>query len=137
MKKTVLISMIGFILFLNSGCATYLAKQSWNDAQERKAIRVEANGDQVMVGLDLTSLSYLKSNWPMALGAGILDVGLIYGTYYALDELSNSGSSDNGSRQTAGRDSSSVSIKGDGNTVQIRGDESTFGQSSTSEPLGE
>lgn len=126
MKKTLLYTVFTGILLLNTGCVSYMAKQNWNEAQKVNAVRVEADGQQVMVGLDLTKLTYLKDNWPVAVGAGILDAGLAYGAYYVLDDLTSS-SSDSGSRQSTGRDASNVSISGDGNTVQIRGDQSNFG----------
>lgn len=124
MKKLIILCFFG-VLFLNSGCASYMAKQSWNDAQQQKAFRVEADGSQVMVGVDLTKMSYLKDNWPMAVGAGVIDAGLLYGAYSLYDEVSDS-SSGNSPKQSAGRDNTSVSVTGDGNTVQIRGDASTF-----------
>jgi len=129
MKKIVLLIMACFVMFSTTGCATYLTKQAWNDAQEQRAVRVESDGSQVMVGLDVTTLTYLKKNWPMALLAGVVDAGLVYGAYVAVEELEggDSGESDSTSVSSAGRDTTTINVEGDGNTVQVRGDESTVG----------
>lgn len=127
-KSVILFFGVVLVLGFNSGCATYLAKSSWAEARQKQAVKIDADGNRVLVGVDLTNLAYLKDNWPKALGAGIIDAGLIYSAYYMYEEINDSGSSRNKRpNQNIGRDSTSVSLTGDGNTVLIRGDESSFG----------
>jgi hypothetical protein len=126
MKKHLLIAFLSCVLVVNSGCATYVAKKQWNTAQEAQAVRVEADGNQVMIGVDLTAMNYFKDNWPVAIGAGVVDALLLYGTYELADELSSNGSSRGGPSSDGGRDATSITVNGDGNTVQVRGDESNF-----------
>ena len=121
MKRNILIGLLGVAMLLNTGCASYLLKQNWNDAQAKKAVRVEADGERVMVGLDLGALSYLKDNWPAALGAGVVDAGLGYGLYLGAKQISQGGSGGD-STTSSGRDTTSINISGDGNTVNTKGD---------------
>jgi len=135
MNKILLIVLTGYLLFTNVGCVSYMAKQSWNDAKEQQAVRVEADGTAVMVGVDLTAMEYLSDNWPIALGAAVLDAGLLYGTYLAVDEISNSSDSDDEDKRgdsDAGRDNIYISLEGDGNDIQVKGDTSTIGTPSPS-----
>jgi len=113
-----------YILFalasmLNTSCVSYYAHKNWAEAQEKKAVRVEADGEAVMVGVDLTQMTYLKDNWKIALGAGIVDAALLYYTYDWVDSL-NDGSSSSGNRNNtvtiSGNDESSISVNISGDT---------------------
>lgn len=135
MKNIYVITLLTSVLLLNSGCATYMAKKHWNEAQHQDAVRVEADGNQVMVGVDLTAMTYLKDNWKWAVPAAVLDAALIYGTYEVYNELSEDDSSDidyvdgqNSSTASGGRDGTAITVNGDGNTVQVRGDETNFSE---------
>jgi hypothetical protein len=120
MKKIISLCLLSFVL-TNSGCVSYYAHRNWKEAQEKKAVRVEADGEAVMVGVDLTQITYLKDNWKIALGAGVVDAVLLYYTYDWVDSL-NDGSSSSGNRNNSvtisGNDESSIS-------VNISGDSST------------
>ena len=136
MKKIIMIGMLA-ILLMSDGCVSYLAKSSWNDAQKAKAIRVEADGSTVLVGFDISNMAYLKDNWPTALGAAVVDAGLLYGTYYLVDQINNNGDNSGNNQENptnVGRDNTTVSITGDGNTVQVRGDESNTGTAPAATP---
>ncbi len=134
MKKILCFTTLLAIIGLNTGCATYMAKKHWNEAQEAQAVRVEADGNQVMVGVDLTAMTYLKDNWQWAVPAAILDAGLIYGAYVAYDEITDDGGNTTvnqdpaqaGSEASGGRDGTAITVVGDGNNVQVRGDETNF-----------
>lgn len=76
MKKVIVLSLI-FCALLQTGCATYFAKKHYDETAP-KAIRVEADGNSVAVGVDLLSMEYLQDNWKVALPAAIVDGFLIY-----------------------------------------------------------
>lgn len=118
MKKLTLISLFS-VLLMNSGCVSYYAHKNWKEAQEKKSVRVETDGESVMVGVDLFQTTYLKDNWKIALGAGVVDAVLLYYTYDWVDSL-NDGSSSSGNRNNSvtisGNDESSISINISGDT---------------------
>ena len=124
MKSKILLVLVGVAVLMNTGCASYQIKQNWNEAQTKKAVRVEADGERVMVGLDLGALPYLKEQWPAALGAGVVDAGIGYGLYRGAKSLTSGGSGGD-STTSSGRDSTSINISGDGNTVNHKGDSTT------------
>jgi hypothetical protein len=111
-----------FVLANFTGCATYVAKQSWDEARARDAIRVEADGEQVLIGVDLLSTDYLKDNWKVALPAAVVDGFLIYQTYQWVDDQNSSGGGGSSSPDFTARDTNSISISGDGNSVSVTGD---------------
>ena len=117
--KKLFIAFILSVLALNSGCVSYYAHRNWKEAQEKRAVRVEADGEQVLVGVDLTQMAYLKDNWKIALGAGVADAVLLYYTYDWIDSL-NDGSSSSGNRNNtvtiSGNDESSISVNISGDT---------------------
>jgi hypothetical protein len=135
MKNLYIITLLTSVLLLNSGCATYMAKKHWNKAQQENAIRVEADGEQVMVGVDLTAMTYLKDNWKWAVPAAVLDAAVIYGGYQVYEGLTDDSDTkvdyvdgQNSSSGTGGRDGTAITVNGDGNTVQVRGDETNFAE---------
>ena len=82
------------------------------------AIRAVAlNDGGVGIGVDLSALSIIAQHPLRQLGAAVLDAGALYGAYSGVQSLNDS-SSDN-STATAGRDQNTVSIEGDGNSVNI------------------
>ena len=125
MKRNILLVLLGMAMLLNTGCASYFVKQNWNDAQAKKAVRVEADGERVMVGLDLGALSYLKDNWPAALAAGVVDAGMGYGLYLGAKQISQGNSGSGDTTTSSGRDTTTINVSGNGNTVNTRGDTST------------
>lgn len=118
MKSIILIALAALILN-STGCVSYYAHKNWKEAQEKKAVRVEADGETVMVGVDLLQTTYLRDNWMIALGAGVADAVLLYYTYDWVDSL-NDGSSSSGNRNNevniSGNDESSISISIIGDT---------------------
>lgn len=125
MKKALLYTTIlaSTVLF-NSGCATYVAKKQWDKAQEQKAVRIEADGNQVLVGVDLLSMDYLKDNWKWAIPAAVVDGLIIYQSYQWIDDISNGSSGDSSGNQR----NNSVNISGNNESsisISISGDSST------------
>lgn len=112
MKKTTLklIALLTVIAFTN-GCVSMWTHSQWKEAKAKQAVRVQADGEQVLVGVDITALDYVKENPGMATLAAIADAALIIGTYSvaqdALDVGGDSGN-DGGNNNTddggAGRD---------------------------------
>lgn len=100
MKKLFISGILAGVLLFQTGCASFLAHRNWVEAQERKAMRVSTDGETVFVGVDLTAMGYLRDNWPMALGAAVVDGVLFYGTHKLYDSnfRSSSGGSSNNSR---------------------------------------
>lgn len=111
--KNIFYVLFVLAMMLNTSCVSYYAHRNWTEAQEKKAVRVEADGEQVLVGVDVTQMTYLKDNWKIALGAGVVDAVLLYYTYDWVDSL-NDGSSSSGNRNNSvnisGNDESSISI---------------------------
>jgi hypothetical protein len=87
MKSYMKYTLVG-ALALSQGC-TMIAKKSWDDARTRSAVRVEADGQQVLVGVDLLSLDYLKDNWKVAVPAAIVDGFVLYKGVTWLEEKIN------------------------------------------------
>lgn len=118
MKKLLIYFSI-ICIILNSGCVSYYAHKNWKEAQEKRAVRVETDGEAVMVGVDLNQITYLKDNWKIALGAGVADAVLLYYSYDWIDSL-NDGSSSSGNRNNtvsvSGNSESSISINISGDT---------------------
>ena len=101
MNKLILV-LISFNLLLNTGCATYITHKNWVEAKKEKAVRIDADGEHVLVGVDITAISYVKENWAVALGAAVLDAATAYGAYKLVDNIQNA-----------------INISGDNNTVYI------------------
>lgn len=120
MYKILVFSLISMLL-ISTGCATYFTKQHWNEARKREAVRIEADGTQVLVGVDLTALAYLKDNWKWAVPAAVIDGVLIYQTYQWVDGLNDSGGSGSGNRNNSvsisGNSESSISVSISGDTT--------------------
>lgn len=119
--KSIFCIIFASLMLLNTSCVSYYAHKGWKEAQEKKAVRVETDGEAVMVGVDLFQTTYLKDNWKIALGAGIVDAVLLYYTYDWVDSL-NDGSNSSGSRNNevniSGNSESSISVSiiGDSDT---------------------
>jgi hypothetical protein len=101
------LTLIILTLFCHTGCATYVAKSSYEDARMREAIVLQASGQNVELGIDLLSVGYLKNNWKVAVPAAILD-GVV--GYYGFNALQD---------YTSGqkRDTTYVVITGDNNSI--------------------
>jgi hypothetical protein len=89
MKTIKYVSFILAMLIVNTGCVSHFAHKNWSEAQQRKAVRVEADGETVMVGLDLTAGEYFRDNWGIAIAAGLADAAIIYGGYRIVDGIIN------------------------------------------------
>lgn len=121
------------VLFFQSGCASYIAYNRFQEAQAERAIFIDADGQEVRVGVDFMALDYLKSNWPMALGAAVVDGVIFYGAYKLYDN--NFGSSSSGSSSNrdsfnvnanSGRDTTIIITPGDGSSgTSDQGDTTT------------
>jgi len=107
--------IIGALIGLAIG-AIALMINSGNWAQE------EAN----RLGQPVKTTEYLREKPAMSaltlLGPPLAGAGIAY----AIDQASGSSGS-KGSSSTAGRDSTTIIIEGDGNVVQVRGDATTIG----------
>lgn len=117
--KNIIFGLLVFMTALNTGCVSYYAHKNWKEAQDKKAVRVEADGETVMVGVDMLQLSYLKDNWKVALGAGVVDAVLLYYTYDWVDSLNDSSSSSgnrNNEVNISGNSESSINISIVGDT---------------------
>lgn len=88
MKKMILLLLLA-IITLNTGCASYMVHSNWVQTQKSKSIVIDANNNHIMVGLDITALSYIKENWATALGAAALDAATAYGAYKLIDNVNN------------------------------------------------
>lgn len=123
MNKLLLYVTILAVIGFNSGCATYIAKKQWDKAQEQQAVRIEADGNQVLVGVDLFSMDYLKDNWKWAIPAAIVDGLIIYQSYEWIDDIadgggnSSSGNQRNNNISVSGNSESSISISVSGDST--------------------
>ena len=118
MKKYVLTIMLMSIPFA-TGCASYMAKQKWDNARQAQAVQVQADGQGVMIGVDLLSMDYLKDNWKWAIPAAVADAAILYGAYEAVNDVVDSGGSTGGDSQKVGRDNATLNIIGDKNAVNV------------------
>ena len=130
MNKLLIYVTILAVIGFNSGCATYIAKKQWDKAQEQQAVRIEADGNQVLVGVDLFSLDYLKDNWKWAIPAAIVDGLIIYQSYEWIDDLSSksdnsTGNQRNNSINVSGNSESSISISVSGDSTTTTDTDST------------
>lgn len=142
MKINILLIMLTMPL---GGCASYLSmKYSEEEVQrsriyasgDQKAIKalsfgvpaesairaVKLDGDGVGIGLDVSNLQALTLHPFRQMGAAILDAGMLYGTYMGVSSMNSGNSGD--STQSSGRDTTTVNVNGDGNTVST-GDKPT------------
>lgn len=115
MKNTILklITLVTIITFssITTGCVSMWSHSQWKEAKSKQAIKVQADGEQVLVGVDVTALDYVKENPGIATLAALADAALIIGTYSvakdALD-VGGDGGNDGGNNNTddggAGRD---------------------------------
>jgi hypothetical protein len=66
------------MLFIQSGCASYLVYRGSEKKVEQRAIRAaELNGGGVGIGIDISSLDVLSERPFLQLGAAVLDVGSV------------------------------------------------------------
>lgn len=139
MNKFLLVMSCVIIAMLNSSCVSYMAlkhnkeKVYKSEIAKRgnppEMVKAFAHGDVVGIGFEVTAMDavfYDFGTFIKQLGAAIADAALIYGSYEAVENLNDNGGSSS-SENTTGRDSSSIMIDGNGNTVNIRGDETIFG----------
>jgi len=102
-------------------------KKGASPAAAIKAVRL---GDGAGIGIDVTNLEALGKNPVRQILAAVGDAAIILGTKEAIDSLdsNDSNGNDGGSPdRDAGRDATSITVNGDGNTIQVRGDASTIG----------
>jgi len=116
MNKLIVILLLGVSL-IGNGCVSHAVHKNWVKAKQAQAVRVEANGEQVLVGIDVTAGEYLRDNWGVAIAAGLADAALIYGGYRAVtaisDELTGDSNDSFGDNNAPGRDdndNSNISI---------------------------
>ncbi len=125
--KKVILSVILLGLVFASGCSSIAYRDSEREIRLEKsyyslsatneaAIRaVRLSGGAVGVGVDVTKMEVLMKHPFRQLGAAVLDVGVLYGIYAGIEEISSSSS-----------ESKSVDISGDGNVIIINsGDNGT------------
>lgn len=109
------VSIALFIATLNSSCVSMWTHNQWKEARAKQAVRVTADGDQVLVGVDVTALDYVKENPGIAAVAAIADIGIAYGTYTVAQDLLNAGGDGSDSQRNndinvSGNQNSSVSV---------------------------
>jgi hypothetical protein len=83
-------------------------------------------------GMEVSSAQYLSDEPGISLMTVIGPSAAGAGIGWALEEFSSS-NSDGSSESESGRDSTTISVDGDGNTVQVRGDEFTTGSGEAAE----
>lgn len=113
--KKILSTILVVLALVNTGCVSRYAHSQWKDAKEKQAIRIEANGEQVMVGVDVTALTYIKENPGVATLAALADAGIAYGVYRLGQEVFDSGSKSSSNQRNndiniSGNQSSSINI---------------------------
>lgn len=84
--KKIIVLLVGCML-VNVGCVSMWTKKSWERAQKANAVRVEADGEAILMGVDLTAGAYLADNWGPAIAAGLADAAIIYGVYWGANEV--------------------------------------------------
>jgi len=112
-KNATLTLVISALAVMQTGCASLIAKKYYDDDRRSNPIRVEADGQSVMVGVDILSTEYLADNWKVAIPAAILDGIIAYKTYDLLsDKLTGGGkeSQRNNEVNISGNDQSSINI---------------------------
>jgi hypothetical protein len=114
-----IIALIAIGMSLNTGCVSMWAHKNWKEAQQKKAVRVEADGEAVFIGVDLTAGNYLKENFGVALAAGFADAALIYGSYTVLNDMFGEGSGANGGRNSTSDGNASRDSDNDSNNISI------------------
>lgn len=120
MKKFIIL-VFSIFMIVNTGCVSRYVHSNWKEAKEKQAIRVEADGQQVMVGVDVTALAYIKENPGMATLAAVADAGLAYGAYRLGQELF-----DTGSKSTSNQRNNDINISGNQSSsinINISGDQ--------------
>lgn len=149
MKKIITGIVISVLAFYTTGCSTVVYKESRKQIIERRAeiadIDVEVDekgriiqaremaGGGVGVGVDFLQPNFwetLKEQPGKQIGAALLDAAALYGSYVALDSLSNDGSSGRKNNTSgaggnvSGRDT--IIVQGNGNNVTGGGTELPF-----------
>jgi hypothetical protein len=142
MHKFELVVFATLIAVLNSSCVSYMALKHNKDRVYKseiskrgnppEMIKAYAHGDVIGLGFEVTAMDaifYDFGTFIKQAGAAVADGLILYGTYEAVDSLNDrsSRSKSSSTRTEGGRDSASIIIDGNGNTVQIRGDQTTFG----------
>jgi len=129
---TVIVLIIAMTLF--SGCASYLSYQSSQEEIARERVIASGNKDAMDavkmgvpanqalkavpipggagIAIDVTNLDALKKHPWRQLGAALLDLGLMYGTYEGVRYLNDESKDDDD-------DKSSIRVTGDGNEVNV------------------
>ena len=101
------------------------------------AIQALKNGEStVNAGINVTAWEAISERPILQTGAAITDGLIVWGGYEGVRWLSDqSSSNEDGNRNTldSGRDSTVINVSGDGNTVQVRGDETNTGIEAASE----
>jgi hypothetical protein len=107
------------LLTINSACVSMWSHKNWKEAKQQQAVRVEADGETVFVGVDLTAGAYFKDNFGIALAAGLADAALIYGSYTVLNDMFGEGSGANGGRNSTTDGNASRDSDNDSNNISI------------------
>jgi len=130
--------MFGIVLLacLLSGCVSHSVL---NESKEQVAIRkailtnnesalhaIKMGSDHKAYGIVVTTWEAIQERPLIQTGAAIADGLIIWGGYEGVQWLKEE-SSGGGKTLDSGRDSTSIQISGDGNTVVVRGDENNYG----------
>lgn len=119
MIKTISGMMLLTILLVNTGCVSMWTHKNWKEAKQKQAVRVEADGETVFVGVDLTAGTYLKENFGIAVAAGLADAALVYGSYTVLTDMFDSGSGNDGGGNSTTDGNASRDSDNDSNNINI------------------
>ena len=119
MNKIIVGVVLSVMMFANTGCVSMWSHKNWKEAQQQKAVRVEADGETVFVGVDLTAGNYIKENFGVALAAGLADAALIYGSYTVLNDMFGEGSGSDGGGNSTTDGAASRDSDNDSNNISI------------------
>ena len=119
MNRILNLFIISVIILLSSGCASYLSYQaSQNEiigqrvvaSGDDMAIKAFRSGNTVGIGINVLATDTLTKHPMRQLGAALLDLAMMYGTYEGVKSLDDGGSEN---------DDRSVAVSGDNNNVTI------------------
>ncbi|MDF3129859.1 hypothetical protein P0Y35_11685 [Kiritimatiellaeota bacterium B1221] len=139
MKKYILVLLMGFMF---TGCVSYSSYKGEKKAiQTREAIArndgvamrgLKEDGVAEGVEYEVSYLDTIKQAPVKMVGSAVADAVLAWVSVEGVQYLTDSGSSNNNSSTKSGRDTTSVTVSGTGNVVQVRGDSTSVSASVSS-----
>ena len=142
MKKMFTAVMVGMVVMMASGCASYMSFDASRNEIVRErafasgneaAIKAVNMGNAVGIGIDVLNIDAITKHPWRQLGAAILDAGMIYGATVGVESINDSGSDDTKATGI------NIVTTGNGNstTVNTGDNNSNVGNPNYSETSGE